>query len=103
MSLIHNLYFFIDCLFHQIAPSLKETSEEKGRVRVFRFVWTKVSAAPLLMSAKKKRRKIVVNSALAKVGECGPNCKKTQMANKLLAEDDKREVSTLSFVKTMLD
>lgn len=43
------------------------------------------------MSAKKKRRKIVVNSALAKVGECGPNCKKTQMANKLLAEDDKRE------------
>ena len=54
------------------------------------------------MSAKKKRRKIVVNSALAKVGECGPNCKKTQMANKLLAEDDKREVSTLSFVKTVL-
>lgn len=43
------------------------------------------------MSAKKKRRKIVVNPALAKVGECGPNCKKTQMANKLLAEDDKRE------------
>ena len=45
------------------------------------------------MSAKKKRRKIAVNPALAKVGECGPACKKKQMANNLLADHDKREVS----------
>ncbi|CAG5113606.1 Oidioi.mRNA.OKI2018_I69.chr2.g7696.t1.cds [Oikopleura dioica] len=43
------------------------------------------------MSAKKKRRKIAVNPALAKVGECGPQCKKRQMANKMIMDNDKRQ------------